>query len=358
MKVKNTNRYLTLFLFNELIIITLYPFLLKDISHFYSELIYPKIEFILRNLFGWLAFSIGDIIYLFLFLLFLKLLINLLFNSKKNRLDSLFKIGSISSIIIFCFYLFWGINYYRTPLYKTLNFKSTSYSNQDLIHYSKYIVYTINKIQFSITKDKNEPVKIPYTPKDILLKSAKSYTYLAINHPMYSYLYKSIKPSLYSIPLTYMGYAGYLNPLTGEAQVNTNIPRLSLPLTSCHEIAHQLGYAAEQEANYIGFLAATSTNDPYFSYSAYLMAVSYTLNDLYKKDRHAFDKIYASLNKGIRINFDQNRKFWNSYKNPLEPYFKSFYNAYLKVNNQKSGIKSYSYVVSLLIADFKSKQKT
>ena len=37
----------------------------------------------------------------------------------------------------------------------------------------------------------------------------------------------------------------------------------------------------------------------------------------------------------------------------IEPYFKKGYNSYLKANNQTKGIKSYSYVVDLLIAYYK-----
>ena len=44
--------------------------------------------------------------------------------------------------------------------------------------------------------------------------------------------------------------------------------------------------------------------------------------------------------------------FWNQ----LEPYLKKGYNSYLKANNQSKGIKSYSYVVDLLIAYFDKNQ--
>ena len=36
-----------------------------------------------------------------------------------------------------------------------------------------------------------------------------------------------------------MGFGGYLNPFTHEAQVNTLQPKLRVLTTACHEIAHQ-----------------------------------------------------------------------------------------------------------------------
>jgi hypothetical protein len=41
--------------------------------------------------------------------------------------------------------------------------------------------------------------------------------------------------------------------------------------------------------------------------------------------------------------------FWKKYENPMEPIFKSVFNTFLKVNNQKDGIKSYNAVVGLII---------
>ncbi len=52
-----------------------------------------------------------------------------------------------------------------------------------------------------------------------------------------------------------MGFAGYLNPITNEAQVNALIPKNNYPATICHEIAHQVGIASESEANFVGYLA-------------------------------------------------------------------------------------------------------
>ncbi|MFQ3351369.1 MAG: hypothetical protein ACI914_000614, partial [Candidatus Marivariicella framensis] len=53
-------------------------------------------------------------------------------------------------------------------------------------------------------------------------------------------------------------------------------------------------------------------------------------------------------------NFNDINKFWNKYKNPLEPIFKKSYDSFLKINNQKLGISSYNKMVSLVIFDLKN----
>ena len=47
--------------------------------------------------------------------------------------------------------------------------------------------------------------------------------------------------------------------------------------------------------------------------------------------------------------------FWDKYKNPTEPIFKTTYNAYLEANEQEGGIESYNYVVELMVHYFDDK---
>ena len=94
-----------------------------------------------------------------------------------------------------------------------------------------------------------------------------AYRYAAREHPALLYFYPSVKFSFYGYLANYLGFSGYYNPFTGEAQVNTTVPRFVQPFTTCHEIGHQLGYAKEKEANFCGFLATKSSPDPAFRYS-------------------------------------------------------------------------------------------
>ena len=146
-----------------------------------------------------------------------------------------------------------------------------------------------------------------------------------------------------------MGFSGYLNPFTNEAQVDGLIPVFKFPTTSCHEIAHQLGYAAENEANFIGMLATVNNDDLYFKYSGYTFALRYCLIEIYKLDPEKYNTILESINLGIRKNYQEIQDFWQSYQNAFEPVFEKTFDSFLKANNQSKGIKSYSYIVALLV---------
>ena len=180
-------------------------------------------------------------------------------------------------------------------------------------------------------------------------KTEEAYANFAEQYPDFGYQHLSLKSSIYSIPLTFMGYGGYLNPFTNEAQVNGVTPKFRLPTVSCHEVGHQLGYSAEGATNFIGYLVTSESNDPYFKYSAYNHALGYCLTDLFHKDEEKYNEIVGTINMGVKENFNELRDFWEKYENPMEPIFKSVFNTFLKANNQKEGIKSYNAVVGLMI---------
>ena len=92
----------------------------------------------------------------------------------------------------------------------------------------------------------------------------------------------ALKPNLYSGLGNYFGYTGYYNPFTGEAQVRTDIPQILTPAIACHEVAHQLGYASEDEANFIAYLLCSHSNNIYFKYAITLELIDYA----YKNEKH------------------------------------------------------------------------
>jgi len=349
MERKKVDKILTLILIMQwafVQIISKYP---EFIEKYYSNGLYIYISKFSRIILGWLPFSFGDLIYAFAIIYILKSIYN---SIKKKRFvlkDTLFRIGAILSIIFFLFHINWGLNYFREPLFDRLEFEKEGYTNQELIDLTDLFIEKINEIQFSITNNDSLIIENPSTKKEIKKMASNAYTDFQKTYPQFKYNNPSIKNSLFSLPLTYMGFAGYLSPLTNEAQVNSLIPKNSLPATTCHEIAHQLGIASEKEANFIGYLAATNSQDVYFNYSGNLMALRYCLFEVFKREPKTFELLKEKLNKGVLKDMKQTQDFWMSYQNWSEPFFKLFYDSYLKANKQKSGIEGYNKVVLLLI---------
>lgn len=319
------------------------------VETYYSHGLYPHISGFFRTLYGWIPFSVGDCLYT---LLILSLGFYIGKNHRRLRqepLSFLRNILLVFSIAYGTFHLLWGLNYYRQPLARTLDLEA-KYRPEELEELTRRFILVTNQMQLAITGDSLIPVRWPYERETIMDKTLEGYDSLRITYPFLEYRGPSLKKSLFSRMLTYMGYGGYLNPFTNEAQVNARIPLFRFPVICGHEIGHQLGYSAENETNFIGYLVTATHPDPYFRYSAYAYAASYCLAEIHARDSLASRRLYQDFHPGVRKNFDELEAFWTQYENPMEPYFKKAFNTFLKANNQAEGIRSYNRIVSLLVA--------
>jgi len=340
--------WLSLSLIPQILLVKLWGSQPEWVETYYSEGIYPYISQFLRFLFGWIPFSMGDIFYTLLAFGALRYLYLHGRGIWKRPKHLLLDIGCVLSVAYFIFHLLWGMNYYRLPINEKLNFDA-EYTKEDLINFTFKIAETTNRLHQQLEGDSLKPVQIPYSVQEIYDKTLESYESASKVFPLFTYRRPSLKSSLYSLPLTYMGYGGYLNPFTNEAQVNKMIPVVRLPSISGHEVGHQIGYSSEDSTNFIGLLVTSANPDPYFQYAAQAHGLAYCLSDLRKKDEKAFETIFEILRPGVKENYAELNRFWRQYENPTEPIFKSMFNAFLKANNQDRGIQSYNAVVGLLV---------
>lgn len=325
------------------------------VEQFYSNGIYVFLSKLMRYVFGWLPFSIGDIFYTLAIIYAIRWLI---INRKRIIKDTknwLLDVGATLSIAYFAFHILWAFNYYRQPLNTALHIDA-EYTTEELLEYTKRLIQKSNALHNTLSSNNDSlKIELPYTKTEIFDMMNRGYKTLSKTYPHLNYQPQSLKKSIYSTPLTYMGFSGYLNPFTNEAQVDALIPTYKFPTTACHEVAHQLGYAAENEANFIGSLAAIHNDDIYFKYSGYTFALRYCLLEIYRRDVETYENILKTVNKGILNNYQEVRDFWDAYQNPLEPILEKTYDSFLKANNQTGGMKSYSYVVALLVNYYKDK---
>ena len=122
-------------------------------------------------------------------------------------------------------------------------------------------------------------------------------------------------------------------------------------------MAHQLGYGDESEANFVGYLAASASDDPLFHYSAYLDLFNYANGELFMRDTVAARKHYRGLDTLVRADIQFARRFFMQYRSRMEPVVKFFYGQYLKANHQPRGVDTYDEVNGWLIAYRKKYQK-
>lgn len=325
----------------------------------YSTGIYPHISKVLRFLFGWLPFSFGDILYGAAILwLIIKLVkgIRAVFKRKvtvQGFFHGLVYAVNILLIVYISFNLLWGINYNRVGIAGQLGIKMEKYSADDLKKINALLVEKVNE-----SKRMMLDAKMSYPSKsEMFLRISDAYKQAERIYPFLHYQPVSLKPSVWSWVGNYMGFTGYYDPFTGEAQVNTLVPKFLQPFTSSHEVAHQLGYAKEMEANFVGYLAAASSSDTLLHYSVYLDLFMYSNRNLFETDSISSIAFRKQLIPEVHEDLKEWKKFYLSHRNPIEPVFRWIYGVYLRRNQQPQGVLSYDEVTGFLIAYYKKTGK-
>jgi len=339
---------LPLFLLIQILILQIMPFFPEFVERFYSNGLYVFISKTSRLTLGKIPFSVGDISYGIVILYVLKSIFEIRKTWRTQWKNAVLKTLSFLSVAYFLFHFLWAMNYYRQPLFEKMKIER-EYSDADLLTFTKKLIAKTNEIQTQITKNKSLKVVIPYSQEQVFEMNLKGYEILSNQYPFFKYTNPSIKKSLFSLPLTYMGFGGYLNPFTNEAQVNDLGPMYSFPMTTNHEMAHQMGYASESECNFIGFLASVKNDNLYSKYSGYSFALRYCLSNWQVRDEKVFDELLKTVHPGVLKNYQESEDFWKQYDTFIDKGFRVFYDNFLKMNKQKDGMESYSKFVNLMV---------
>ena len=326
------------------------------VESIYSTHTFPSIAHIQRLLFGWINFSIGDLFYaaFLVYLIFILLRILLSIIQKKFNWHNL-KQCFLSTIkvmlwLFIVFNILWGLNYERKGIALQLDLKNTTYSDEELKDLLCEVTEQLNDARMKLGDSNYVYPK----ERDLFDMADSVYQSVKVNYPFLPYKNKSVKPSLLTEVVSYAGYSGYYNPFTGEAQVNTDLPKFYMPFVACHEMAHQLGYASESEASFVGYLAAMHSPYTLFRYSALFEVFLIANSELLQRDFWSGILNLRSLNPLVKRDWRLYKEFILGRKNNVEPIIKNVYDQYLKANQQQSGINSYNEMVGWVI-DYRRK---
>ncbi len=323
------------------------------VERYYTYGVYPVISAGLRLLFGWLPFSFGDIVYLaavfYIILKALKFLRVLKSRQMKEYLSRVLlrKFLRLILFIYLIFNIFWGLNYNRLGIASQLKLDVKEYTVQDLDTLTYVLQERLNIYAASVDSGK----RMGLNRNQVLFKEAiASYKKIDKSMPFLTYNYPSIKPSMYSHIGHYFGFTGYYNPFSGEAQIKTTVPFFLKPFVVLHEIGHQLGYGKENEANFIAFISSRSSTNTEFRYSVYYEMHQYAIRELYRRDSIKAKFYQEQLHPQVEKDTKELIAYLLRSKNYVEPWVTSFYDEYLKLNNQPKGKMTYNEVVAWLVA--------
>jgi len=327
--------------------IFIFGFFPEAVETYYSNLLYPIISSAQRLVSSIFPFAIGDLLYALLTIFALRQLVLFITKRQKTKKDYLFfgkKSLHFILIIYISFKLLWGLNYSRPRINTQLKISDKAYQKEQLLNLNTFFIEKLNSLGKSIDTNQTE-----LTTKELKNIAITAYNTLAATKPFFRYNYSSLKPVTSSWLTSKMGIEGYYNPLSGEANINDRLPNFVLPFVTCHEIAHQIGVAKEDEANLVGYLTAIHSSDARFQYSAYYNMLRYVLFEIRLKYPEDYNIIITQIPEDVLANFKIEREFWAKYNGAMSVYMGKTFDKILKLNNQQKGIKSYQDIVLWLV---------
>jgi hypothetical protein len=327
------------------------------VERFYAAGFYPHFAKVLRSTLGWIPFSIGDVLYLMAFVWVVRKTwkLVLLFQQKRAKAYLswvLFrKYLKLSLLIYIIFSIFWGLNYFRQGIESQLELRVKEYSVEDLFSLTVLLQQRLN----SCAEKLDSVQRLQYNQNPLLFQSGiTTYRTAQQRYPFLQYSPSSIKSSLYTPVGHWFGFTGYYNPFTAEAQLKSDIPVFLKPFVITHEIAHQVGYAKEDEASFVAWLTCRASGDINFLYSAYfeiyrdaIFACRLTPN------KELTEKIRKNIHPRVRQDVLDLQRYLLRNRNFVEPFMTGAYDHYLKLNNQPKGKATYNEVIAYVMAYWK-----
>ena len=312
----------------------------RIVEEYYSEFIYQYIFKFYSMLFSGFSIAIGDLLVL---LALISSIIYFIFFFR-FKINDFINVFAVISITIFLFYSLWGLNYFKTPLLIKFDIGEIKY--ESLQTTLDRLIDDANEAHLLLGDEDSTLENLEFDKEEIMselkLDNIKKFDKISTT----KFAKKSIIPKIF----LYQGVSGYINPFTLEAIVVEEIPSIDFSITVLHEQAHQLGYAAEEDANFLAFISSINNQDPLIKYSGYVFGLSYLLNEIQINHNDDLSSFTDKINSGIIEDINSRRKFWQKYSNNIINSLQNvLYDFYLKSNNQKAGIASYSRIVNHII---------
>ena len=273
------------------------------------------------------------------------------------------RLVTAAAVILCAFYLCWGLNYARAPLPVRLGWPAIERAADaaarqrqidDMATFTGQLVDATNAAYREVTggDDLGRPSERPAgAPSyDDTFEAAYVRVQLRLGiEPAVAARRGRAKALLTSEPMNHLGLAGFYFPWTGEANYNGRQPAPTLPHSVAHEKAHQRGFAPEDEAGFIGYLACALSEDAYSRYSGALFAQRQLLGELGQYDLKRARDLLARRLPGVQRDVDYLRAFWARYEGTATRVSQSVNDRYLKSQGMKGGIATYAASRNLIV---------
>ena len=272
-------------------------------------------------------------------------------------LETVMHLLVLTGIIVFLYVVFWGLNNNRQSLAESIGITVEKSAVSELAACCMSLLELTNTQREKMLEDNEGVMRLSDGRQEVMNRAGGGYQDLALELPTLAKIKPGTpKPVLSSVLMSYAGITGIYFPFTAEANINVHILDMELPFTVCHELAHQMGYAGEDEANFIAWLACSQSPCLDYQYSGNYYALTYLMNALAAADREVWREVYTSCSPGLQRDFAAASRYWDQFKGPIKEVSTVVNDSFLKANRQEDGVRSYGKMVDLVIAWMRAEQ--
>lgn len=253
------------------------------------------------------------------------------------------------SLALLIFMLMDGVNFSRIPTGDLLKLPNGKYTARELYILTSDLAKKASEARTALPEDEDGCTILSISQPELLKLADDCYDNLQKDYPFLKTGVWRVKSVALSHWWSYTGYTGVYCPWLGEASINTDVPDSDLGHTAAHEIAHTMGFARENECNFLAWLACSTSELPDYEYSGHLQAYIYCSNALYRADKELWKEAYSNLSEGVIRDIKQGNSYWKEFEGEVQEKSQQFNDAFIKVNGVESGVLSYNEMVELML---------
>lgn len=254
-----------------------------------------------------------------------------------------------ASAAVLFFVAVWGLGHFGPSVGEQIGLETREYTRDELYAAAAYYTDQANTYAAQVERDGSGVVQFSKF-SSLAREASGGYRTLAEQYGCFDGSTVKVKRLTAWKLYSYFGTTGIFVPFTGESSVNPNTFEASIPHTMCHEIAHRMGFPAEDDSNFCAYLACMASDSVEFRYSGAYSAFLYCYNALYEADRDKAAEIWALASEQLKADCRAASAHYDQYEGKVQEAAQKVNDVYLKAFQEEAGVQSYGDVADYLIA--------
>lgn len=327
----------------------------------YSRGLYPWVRSVQSALSGLSPWSVGELVLVALLTFVVVrgvLLVRALLRREATRLERLLRdllgLARLLSWIWVAYVFTWAFHYARLPYAHGTGLDVRPAELGELEAAAREWLERARELRATLKEDANGVVALDTDLASVRARLAAAYERAGELDERLAGPAPVVRNALASPLMTLGGISGIYWPFTGEPHVNSLPPAPQRLFSALHEVAHERGFAREDEANYIAVHVGSTSGDAELAYSVSLMAYLNLHRSLAAADAEKAAQLAKERSDGIQRDSTALAEFWKPKSKAaarVREVSTTMNDTYLKAQGQVHGVRSYGRMVDLLLAE-------